>query len=250
MAAFDFRPRSNTELLDASVEFVRSHFGMLAAPLALAQIPLLAISLVWPPSLSDPFLRLRQAPALAVALSLVAIWVQAVQSVAFVHVVDDIMHGRAASLSSAFIRALSRSMSALVMLVVSYVVFILWAMLFLIPVIWAVARYFATFPAFAIEGLGAFAAIRRSKQLAKGNNGRAIALALVPTLVIVAVMALVQQGLLGAGAGYTWTRVMSAVLAVVLYPFALVPGIFLYYDLRTRREGLDLDLGTIPPAAA
>ncbi|HEY3564750.1 MAG TPA: hypothetical protein VGL96_07070, partial [Casimicrobiaceae bacterium] len=172
MASFDFRPRSNTELLDASVEFVRTHFGILAAPLALAQIPLLAISLAWPPSLSDPFLRLRQQPVLAVALSLAAIWVQAVQSVAFVHIVDDIMHGRAASLASALTRALSRSMSALLMLLVTYIVFILWAMLFLLPMIWAVARYFATFPAFAIEGLGPFAAIARSKQLAKGNNGR------------------------------------------------------------------------------
>jgi len=63
-------------------------------------------------------------------------------------------------------------------------------------------------------------------------------------------MALVQQGLLGAGAGYAATRVTSAVLTVALYPFALVPGIFLYYDLRTRREGLDLDFGTVPPAAA
>jgi hypothetical protein len=250
MASFDFRPRSNTELLDASVEFVRTHFGILAAPLALAQIPLLAISLAWPPSLSDPFLRLRQQPLLAVALSLAAIWVQAVQSVAFVHIVDDIMHGRVASLASALTRALSRSMSALAMLLVTYIVFILWAMLFLLPMIWAVARYFATFPAFAIEGLGPSAAIRRSKHLAKGHNGRAIALALVPTLVIVVVMALVQQGLLGAGAGYAVTRVVSAVLSIVLYPFALAPGIFLYYDLRTRREGLDLDFGTVPPAAA
>lgn len=250
MVAFDFRPRSNTELLDASVEFVRTHFVILAAILALAQIPLLAISFAWPPSLSDPFLRLRQQPVLAVVLALVAIWVQAVQSVAFVHIVDDILHGRRASLASAFARALSRGLSALVLLLVSYLVFILWAMLFVIPVIWAIARYFAVFPAFAIEGLGPFAAIRRSKELAKGSNGRAIALALVPTLVVVAVMALVQQGLLGAGAGYAMVRVVSAMLAVVLYPFALVPGIFLYYDLRTRREGLDLDFGTIPPAAA
>jgi hypothetical protein len=249
MASFDFRPRSNTELLDASVEFVRHHFGILAATLALAQIPLLAISFAFPPSLSDPFLRYRQAPVAAVILTLVAIWVQAVQGVTFVHVVDDIMHGRSASLPSALTRALSRSLSALLMLLVTYIVFILWAMLFVIPVIWAIARYFATVTAFTIEGLPPFAAIGRSKELAKGNNGRAIALALVPTLVVVTVMSLIQQGVLAAG-GYTAARLTSAVLTIVLYPFALVPGIFLYYDLRTRREGLDLDFGTFPPAAA
>lgn len=250
MASFDFRPRSTTELLDASVEFVRHHFGILAATLALAQIPLLAITFAFPPSLSDPFLRFRQAPATAILLTLAAIWVQAVQGVTFVYVVDDIMHGRAASLPSALTRALSRSLSALLMVLVTYLVFILWAMLFIFPVIWAIARYFATVPAFAIEGLSPFGAIRRSKELAKGNNGRAIALGLVPTIVVVIVMALIQQGVLGFGGGYTAARLVSAVLTIMLYPFALVPGIFLYYDLRTRREGLDLDFGTFPPAAA
>lgn len=250
MVSFDFRPRSNTELLDASVEFVRSHFGVLATLLALAQIPLLAVSLAWPPSLSDPFLRLRQQPAIAIIVSLFAVWVQATQTVAFVHIVDDIMHGRATSLSSALARALSRSMSAMAMLLVSYIVFILWAMLFFFPVLWAVARYFAAFPALTIEGLGPMAAIARSKALAKGNNGRAIALGVVPSLVVVVVMVLGQQLMLGMGGGYAATRVTSAVLSVLLYPFALVPGIFLYYDLRTRREGLDLDFDTVPPAAA
>ena len=45
-------------------------------------------------------------------------------------------------------------------------------------------------------------------------------------------------------------RVGSPAPAIVLYPFALVPGIFLYHDRRTRRDGPDLDLDTVPPAYA
>jgi len=251
MAAFDFRPRSNTELLDASVEFTRSHFGILAATLALAQIPLLALTFTFPPTPTDPFARLRTQPALAIAILLVALWVQAVLAVTFVHVVDDLIHGRAASLPTALRGAVSRSAGAMLLIVMSYAVMILWALLFIVPVVWAYARYFAVVPAFTIERLSPIEAIRRSKQLAKTNNGRAIALGLGPALVAGILMVLVQQGLLGAGVGYMTTRVVSSMMTIVLYPFTMVPAIFLYYDLRTRREGLDIDFGTLPqPTAA
>lgn len=253
MATFDFRPRSNTELLDASVEFTRSHFGILAATLALAQIPVLAVTFTFPPSPTDPFFRLREQPGLAIAIILFSLWVQAVLAVTFVHVVDDLLHGRQASLTTAVSRAVARSGGALLMLISAYVVMILWAMLLFFPVIWAYARYFAIVPAFAVESLSASDAIRRSKELAKKNNGRAIALALVPALVAGIIMLIVQQGLLGAGVGFLTTRVVASVMTIVLYPFSMVPAIFLYYDLRTRREGLDLDFGTLPhttPTAA
>lgn len=253
MAAFDFRPRSNTELLDASVEFTRSHFGILAATLALAQIPVLAVTFTFPPSPTDPFFRLREQPGLAIAIILFSLWLQAVLAVTFVHLVDDLLHGREASLTSAVSRAIARSGGAMLMLLSAYVVMILWAMLLFFPAIWAYARYFAIVPAFAVESLSASDAIRRSKELAKKNNGRAIALALVPALVAGIIMVIVQQGLLGAGVGFLTTRVVASVMTIVLYPFSMVPAIFLYYDLRTRREGLDLDFGTLPhptPTAA
>ena len=250
MAAFDFRPRSNTELLDASVEFIRGHFGTLAALVALAQIPTLALTLLVPPNPSDPFARFREQPAVAIAQVVITLWLGVTTSVAFVHLVNDLIHGRPASLSSAIRRALSRSLSALLMVIVTYTVFTLWAMLFFLPFIWAYARYFATIPAFAIEGLSPFGAIGRSKELAKKNNGRALALALVPVLVFGFIVILVQQGLLGSGAGMRAAQIVSSMLSIVLYPFMVVPAIFLYYDLRTRREGLDLDFGTLPNAAA
>lgn len=249
-AAFDFRPRSTTELLDASVEFIRSDFRTLAATIALGQIPVLAMTMVFPPSTSDPFGRLRAHPVLATVQIVVALWFGVVTSVAFVHVVDELIHGRAVSLSAAFSRAARRSLPALLMVIVTYMVFILWALLLLLPMIWAYARYFATLPAFAIEGLGPFAAIQRSKQLAKKNNGRAIALALVPVVVITLIVVIAQQALLGGGAGMRVAQIVSSLFGIVLYPFMMVPAIFLYYDLRTRREGLDLDFAALPPPSA
>ncbi len=254
MAAFDFRPRTSTELLDASVEFVRGRFGILAATIALAQIPLLAITFAFPPSPSDPFSRLREQPVLAVLIIVVSVWIQATLAVTFIHIVDDVLHGRAASLPASLRLALARSGGALVAMLLTYLVLILWAMLFVIPVIWAYARYFAVLPAFAIERLSPLAAIRRSKELAKGNNGRAIALGLVPPLVAGVIMAIVEQGMLSSGVAFMTVRVIGALLTIVLYPFTMVPAIFLYYDLRTRREGLDLDLDSLaapyPTAAA
>ena len=250
MAAFDFRPRSNTELLDASVEFTRMHFGPLAATVALMQIPALGMALLLPTSPSDPFARWRDEPAVAVLQVVISLWLQAMLSVTFVALVDDMLHGRGGSLAASLRLGFARSASALLLLIIKYVVLILWALLFFFPAIWAFARYFATEPAFVVERMGPLAAIHRSKQLAKGNNGRAIALALLPIVIVAVIGAIVQQGLLGSGVSIRVIQTMVALLSIVLYPFVSMPAIFLYYDLRTRREGLDLDFGTLPTAAA
>lgn len=191
--------------------------------------------------------RLREQPGLAIAIILFSLWVQAVQAVTFVDVVDDLLHGRQASLTTALSRAIARSGGAVLMLIAAYAVMILWAMLLLVPAIWAYARYFAIVPAFAIESLSASDAIRRSKELARKNNGRAIALGLIPALIAGVLMVVVQQGLLGAGVALLTTRVAGSIMTIVLYPFSMVPAIFLYYDLRTRREGRDLDFGILHP---
>lgn len=250
MAAFDFRPRSNTELLDASVEFIRGHFVMLASIVALGSIPTTVLTLLFPPSPSDPFARWRDYPVLAALQVVLTLWFGVVMSVAFVYAVDDEIHGRKASISSALGRSLARSGGALLMVLVTYIVFMLWAMLFVLPFLWAYARYFATMPSYAIEGLGPFAAIRRSKELAKGNNGRALALAFLPVAVFSIIVLIIQQGMLGSGAGVRGAQIVTSLFSIVLYPFMVVPAIFLYYDLRTRREGLDLDFAALPNAAA
>ncbi|HEX8849204.1 MAG TPA: hypothetical protein VF761_06725 [Gemmatimonadaceae bacterium] len=246
MAAVELRPRSNTELLDATVEFIRRHFVTLASAIALGQLPGLVMNALWPPDPAHPFAVWRDYPAIAVGRTVILLLVWGCWATMYVHLVDDLIHGRPATLGDALRRAIPRTLGATALYLLKYLVIILWTCLFFLPGIWAFARYFAVFPAYAIEGRGVFASIRRSKQLARGNNLRVIGVAGIPGLLVMVLMLVVQQAANGMGASPRALGFTGAIASTVLYPFMSLPAIFLYYDIRTRREGLDLDVAHLP----
>lgn len=256
MEAVELRPRSSTELLDAAIEFIRGHYGVLVTAVAVGQLPALVFNLVHPPSVARPFDVWREHTAFAVTRLVVQLLAYGAFQLFFVRVVDDLVRGRPAVLGRALERTLPRAGAALLAVIVKYVVMVLWSVLFVFPMIWAAARYFAVATAMEVEGLAPFAAIARSKELARGNNLRIIGVAGIPYVLGVVALIFAQQVALALHASPTTLVVTSALAMVVLFPFMAVPGIFLYYDIRTRREGLDLDPATLstpdpsPSAAA
>ena len=246
MPAVALRPRSNTELLDATVEVIRAHFVTLASAIALGQLPGLVLSALWPPDPAHPFALWQTQRLVAAARMLLLLLVWGCWATTYVHLVDDLIHGRPATLGDALRRALPRTVPATGLYLLKYLVIILWSMLFLLPGIWAFARYFAVFPAFVIEKLGVFGAIRRSKELARGNNLRVIGVAGIPGVLVMVLIVVIQQTATGMGASSRALAFIGAVASTVLYPFMSLPAIFLYYDIRTRREGLDLDVTSLP----
>lgn len=242
------RPRTNVELLDASVELIRRHFGTLATVVALWQLPALVVNLLWPLDPRDPFARFRDDPLVASSRWVLLLLLTGGFGLMFVRVVDELLHGRAVRLDEALRRAVGRAVPATAAYVLKYVVILLWFLLLFVPAIWAVVRYFAVFQAMEIEGLSPLAAIRRSKEVARGNNGRVLAVAGIPTVLVWLVMVFVQRVVMAMLGGPRMLSVAAAISAILFYPFMMVPGILLYYDIRTRREGLDLDLDALPPS--
>lgn len=242
------RPRSNVEILDASVELIRRHFATLATVVALWQLPALVVNLLWPVDPQHPFAIFREQPLLAAARWAFFLALTGAFGLMFVRVVDELLHGRAVRLDRALRHSVARTLPATAAYLLKYLVIALWFLLLFIPAIWAAARYFAVFAAMEIEGLGPVAAVGRSKALAKGNNLRVLATVGIPTLLVWVLLMFLQQVIMGMLGGPRMLSVAQAISAVVLYPFMMVPGILLYYDIRTRREGLDLDLDALPPS--
>jgi hypothetical protein len=88
----------------------------------------------------------------------------------------------------------------------------------------------------------ASAALSRAWKLSEGFRGKVLLtmltgliLFLVPSLALGVVAA-------GAGAGAVALGALVSLLQVLLYPFLYVLTTVLYYDLRVRKEGFDLEL--------
>jgi hypothetical protein len=96
--------------------------------------------------------------------------------------------------------------------------------------------------AVVLEGAGAMAALGRSRRLARGSYGRitlVYLLGLAATLVLGRILATVA-GLVAPGSPFlaTFGDMLASLLGL---PLAWASFVVLYYDLRVRKEGLDLE---------
>jgi hypothetical protein len=109
-------------------------------------------------------------------------------------------------------------------------------------------------PSFMIESQSPIGALRRSWELMKGNTGKALAV-----LFIVGIATTIIQGFISlpfqfadvrealrtgqASAHTPWlTTIVNTITSTLLLPINSIVAIMLYYDMRIRKEGFDLEL--------
>ena len=138
---------------------------------------------------------------------------------------------------------------------VAFIIFgILLAITGLAVVIWIGVHWFAAAYAVVIEGKGPIAGLGRSWNLVRGSWWRVLGISLLIALItIVAAIAIaIPSGIIaglaltvgGAAESTAWTlsgSIAGAVASVLVTPFAYTAGVLLYFDLRVRNEGFDLD---------
>jgi hypothetical protein len=137
--------------------------------------------------------------------------------------------------------AKTKSMAA-VGLIVLFMPFALWFLLY------AALRTFAMTSAVILEKLGARSALVRSWRLSKGCTWHvffSLGLAWTLYFVIVLIATVIGQMLLSP----MMVGILGSILIIPIYPLLSVVSTLLYYDLRIRKEGFDLevmsrDLGT------
>lgn len=109
------------------------------------------------------------------------------------------------------------------------------------------AGLLVTTPALVIEDLGAGRALTRSWQLTRGNRVRVIAVLFVTVVVLlipymgVAVLGVVLTGGANSGGAAALFTALSSLTSLVLTPLFYCVLTLMYYDLRVRREGFDLE---------
>jgi hypothetical protein len=140
-------------------------------------------------------------------------------------------------------------------LIVAYIamVFILLAGLIalIIPFFWLAVKLSMTFPALVCEKTGPFASIGRSWRLTHNNWWRVFG-ALLVTLLILFVITIALSLVLGAVllssdslsevAFAVLTTLIGLLIGAITYPLWAAIVTVIYYDLRVRNEGFDLQL--------
>jgi len=267
------RPRSATGIVDFALQLLRAHYSRVVALAVIVMLPYIAITLLNVEKLADArqlFSGRWHTFAVVAAVRLV-IFVIA-DAALILALSEAYLEGRM-SVSAALGRTASRSgpvlaggalrlgLSALFALpaVLAVVVpltlrpmhgfgpgtVLVWA-----AVMWALiacslayptVRTLAVTPAIVLEGLGPIAALRRSFALTRRQTRHALAALIMAWLIYVSVIVL--SSLIGTLLRQpTAALALQTVVVAATYPLLASVETVLYYDLRVRTEGFDVEL--------
>jgi hypothetical protein len=243
MATPLLRPLTVGEVLDVSFGLYRSLFAPLVVIAAVSQVI---------PVLLSVYMEAAGGPAEHLGLALgtycLAIALGAFGVAASTFVVSDTYLGRETSAADALARAgaLIGRLAAISILVTLLIG--LGFILLVIPGIILLAGLVLSTVVAVIEGPpSATAAMGRSWELSKGYRGKVLLtlivsslLFMVPFIAVGGVAALLAIFL--GGASTVLIVVLQSILQICVYPFVYVVMTVLYYDIRVRKEGFDLEL--------
>ncbi len=227
------RARTGVELIDASFQFYRENFSLLLTTTLTAFAPIALFE----------YMSARDPGDVTVSLStqLVTWFFAALAQAATIEIVATRYMGEDITPADALRAVWKRIGTVLAVTVVYGLVVGLGVILLVIPGIYVATKYFAAMAAAMVEGHRVGRAMERSGELTVGSKLRILGIFFVLLLVYI---------VLAAGVAVAVEAVATppvAALAVrllmgVTNPLGFILVTLLYFDLRIRREGLDIDL--------
>lgn len=270
LAAFEIRPRRATELVDASIQLLRRFYPQLLTVSAIAMSPGVFMRILMRDKLSDPTAMLSNRGAAFGAIAVSALCIAIADAVLIVAASEGYLEGNvdlARALSAGANRLFSVIGAVLLRYSLVFMIFLLLGMstavfvplmarskstagiglvVLLVPLVvwWTIyvaLRTFAIANAVLLEHLGPTSALARTWRLSKDSAWHiflSLGLAWLLYLVLAIIANLIGAMLLSN----SLTGVLGAILIIPIYPLLAVVSTLLYYDLRIRKEGFDLEL--------
>jgi len=254
------RPLGVGEVLDASFKVVRQSFGTLALCVLVVAVPLNIVNTLITASTSENAFSLDSQVStdtgtgtqiagtlLTTALGLL---LTTLAAAACFHAVSRVYLGQRSTAGESLGFAASRLGPLVVLSILYYIGLIPAFILLVLPGIWLSVAWSLSFPALLSEQLGPVEALKRSFRLVKGRwwptFGALLVMGAIVTVISAIVGALFAATLISgldsellAGILYTIANTLSSLVTLPLFAAVLT---IIYFDLRVRKEGFDLQL--------
>ena len=228
-----FRPRSATEIVDASVKIYRDNLA-----------PLVTISLVLlvPAYLIGTLLGTFGSFLSSILQALVGPIVVAM----IVGAVDDALHGRPVDTSTALDRVRGRAGLLIGIAFVQGLLTVLGLVLLVVPALFVVVWTFAAPMTVVVENVREVGtAFSRARALARGHFGHVLGTLLLSYIAVIFV-AFAFSFVLGLVGGLLHVpnqvlRLLGSATFAALFPVVAVSSALLYFDLRVRNDAYDVE---------
>lgn len=237
----DFRPRSSSEILDAAFEIYRRHFAVFMAINVVAAVPW-AISSYF----GQTALLLQQVDGLLLSalIRFAGVLVSPFTEGAIACATSAAYLGNQVDFEQSVRAALSHPGRLFTAMIAKWILLTFGLILFIAPGLLVFKRYFAVPMTVLFEDNKVGDAVSRSRELSNGNGTRIFGLlggvfifVLIATAILLQLVTALAHSAVAAAAA---TLVMTAAIS----PFSTIVATLLYYDIRIRREGYDIELMT------
>jgi glycerophosphoryl diester phosphodiesterase family protein len=253
------RPLSVGEILDAGFRLFRARFGTLLLAVLAPVVPLAIIATVVVALTDEHYFDLNTTEVddsgSALAGNLIGIALQgvalALAVAACFKIVSAAYLGEEATVGDSLRYGASRIVALIVAYIVVSVILLIGFVLFFIPFVIFSVKLSMTFAAIVFERKGPFGAIGRSWSLTRDNFWRVLGTLFVVVLLMfvlyIALTILIGVGLFSVDSAsepvvaVVYTALNIVVIALSYPLFAAILTV-IYYDLRVRNEGFDLQL--------
>jgi len=155
--------------------------------------------------------------------------------------------GRDVAIGDALKQGLSRFWTLSVAQIIVSIRVMIGFILLIVPGILWMLSYSLVIPAISVEGQKSGASVRRSRDLVHGHRGKVFCVLFVIN-VLQALFALGVNTIVeflvsvDSGGGEIMYSALNHLLSIFLTPLGIITTILLYYDLRIRKEGFDLEM--------
>jgi uncharacterized membrane protein len=244
VSSIAFRPRSIPELLDAAFQILRRYYGQFLVLAGCLYLPLIVAQLILRSTLgasNDQTVLAARAVATLGFYLLLVIWAIVAES-AIVVAAADAYRAHEVSAANA-LRQVKRQFGPILAASLNKVIRVwLWSLLFLVPGVIAYLRYFAVPAVVVLEGRRGPDAMARARQLSSSEKGKVFLTWLPVLLVYFALYITVFTTAAALTGSVTVSSVASTVFSIFAYPLVGITTAVLYYDVRIRKEGYDIEL--------
>jgi hypothetical protein len=277
MDGMELRPLSTGEILDRTFTLYRRRFLLFFGISAIPHLLVLVLNMgqtfytsgVRAPSL----MRVQTQPQfpsaagmmlgagiLLILAAIVSVVAYLLSQGATVTAVSEIYLGREITIRESFRAVWGRLGSLFGVVILNGLATIAGYILLIIPGIYITCRLIVCVPSAVIEDLGPRDSLERSYHLTKDSAGRAFLILLLYFVLAIAGAALTTWPFAAAivmarnnpAMVLVWTELMqvgAAITTILVVPILTIASSILYFDLRVRKEALDLQMMMKPAAA-
>jgi len=244
MTDLGLRPRSATELVDASFQVFRRTPVQFIVAAALVYVPWLVIQMLFDLEITPQ--RMFDFDVLGANL-VAGLAVYVILGGVITVMARDVYFDRAPDVAKAFRAVGTRILPLLGVSLVVVVSTFVALIFFLLPALYPLARFFSARQAVMLERAGVGLSLSRSSALSsklKGHILNTLLLAGVLTFAITFGTTIVAQMI----PSDVIKRTLMTIVAVCVKPFFSIAETLLYYDVRIRKEAFDIEYLADPEA--